>query len=289
MSKLRVFLLVLFSFVAFQRIGAQTVSGYVKDSTGKVLPFSSVLVKGTTKGVSANSSGYYQINLDPGEYVLIAQYIGYSTAQKKVSIRKENTSVDFVLQPQQYQLAQVEVSTKGEDPAYGIIRKAIATRKQHLQELNSYQCEVYVKGQLQLRSYPKRVLGQKVDFEDGDTSKRKMIYLSESVTRLSVDSNGKSKVEVLSTKVSGRSSGFGFNTPQNISFYNNNIQIGEGLNPRGFISPLAGSALNFYRYRFEGTFFENGIEINRIKVTPKREYEPLFTGYINITEGDWYI
>lgn len=83
MSKLRVYLLVLFSSVTLLQLGAQTLSGYVKDSSGKVLPFSSVLVKGTTKGVSANSSGYYQINLDPGEYVLIAQYIGYSTAQKK--------------------------------------------------------------------------------------------------------------------------------------------------------------------------------------------------------------
>jgi len=289
MRKLPGYLLVFFSFLTCLKLDAQTLSGYVKDSSGKVLPFASVLVKGTTKGVSANASGYYQINLDPGEYVLIAQFIGYTTAQKKIAIRKENAALDFVLQPQQYQLAQVEVSTKGEDPAYGIIRKAIASRKQHLQELNTYQCEVYVKGQLQLRDYPKRVLGQKVDFEDGDSSKRKMIYLSESVTRLSVDSNGKSKVEVLSTKVSGRSSGFGFNIPQNINFYNNNIQIGEGLNPRGFISPLAGSALNYYRYRFEGTFYENGIEINRIKVTPKRAYEPLFTGYINITEGDWYI
>jgi len=289
MSILRIYLLFFLSFVTILHAGAQIVSGYVKDSTGKVLPFSSILVKGTTKGVSANASGYYQINLEPGDYVLIAQYIGYSSEQKKITVRKESTHIDFVLQPQQYQLVQVEVSTKGEDPAYGIIRKAIASRKQHLQELNTYQCEVYVKGQLQLRNFPKRVLGQKIDFEDGDSSKRKMIYLSESVTRLSVDSNGKSKVEVISTKVSGRSSGFGFNIPQNINFYNNNIQIGEGLNPRGFISPLSGSALNYYRYRFEGTFFENGIEINRIKVIPKREYEPLFTGYINITEGSWYI
>jgi hypothetical protein len=209
--------------------------------------------------------------------------------EKKITHSKDNKVIDFVLNPLQYRLAQVEVTSKGEDPAYAIIRKAIASRKQHLQELNSYQCEVYVKGQLQLRKYPKRLFGQKVDFEDGDSSQRKMIYLSESVTRLSVDSNGKSKVEVISTKVSGSSSGFGFNTPQKISFYNNNIQIGEGLNPRGFISPLSGSALSYYRYRFEGTFFENGIEINRIKVTPKRAYEPLFTGYITITEGDWYI
>jgi hypothetical protein len=276
-------------FVSSLQLDAQMVSGYVKDSSGNVLPFSSVLVKGSTKGVSANARGFYQINLDPGEYTLVGQYIGYTSVEKKITLSKDNKMIDFVLSPRQYQLAQVEVSSKGEDPAYAIIRKAIASRKQHLKELNSYQCEVYVKGQLQLRKYPKRLFGQKVDFEDGDSSQRKMIYLSESVTRLSVDSNGKSKVEVISTKVSGSSSGFGFNTPQQISFYNNNIQIGEGLNPRGFISPLSGSALSYYRYRFEGTFFENGIEINRIKVTPKRAYEPLFTGYITITEGDWYI
>ena len=29
--------------------------------------------------------------------------------------------------------------------------------------------------------------------------------------------------------------------------------------------------------------------INTIQVTPRREYEPLFSGIINITEGDWRI
>ena len=155
------------------------VSGYVKDSSGNVLPFSSVLVKGSTKGVSANARGFYQINLNPGEYTLVGQYIGYTSVEKKISLTKDNKMLDFVLSPRQYQLAQVEVTSKGEDPAYAIIRKAIAARKQHLSELNSYQCEVYVKGQLQLRKYPKRLFGQKVDFEDGDSSQRKMIYLSE--------------------------------------------------------------------------------------------------------------
>ncbi|MCA6474462.1 MAG: carboxypeptidase-like regulatory domain-containing protein [Chitinophagaceae bacterium] len=282
------------AFFSAQTIHAAEVKGYVKDSTGQVLPFSSVLVKGTTRGVSANGKGYYQIQLNPGEYTLVCQYIGFTTVEKKIRIGKEDLQLDFVLSPRQYQLAQVEVSSGGEDPAYPIIRKAIAARKVHLQELRAYQCEVYVKGQLQLRKYPKRLFGQKVTFVegdtvDGDTTKKRMIYLSESLTRLSVDSNGKNKVEVVSTRVSGSSSGFGFNTPQDINFYRNVIQVGEGLNPRGFISPISAGALNYYRYKFEGTFFENGIEVNRIKVTPKRTYEPLFTGYINITEGDWYI
>jgi hypothetical protein len=147
---------------------------------------------------------------------------------------------------------------------------------------------VYLKGQLQLRDYPTKFLGKKVDFEDGDTSKQKMLYLTENIAKYSVDGS-KKKIEVLSTKVSGSSNGYGFGNPQIISFYENNIQIGEGLNPRGFISPIAENVLNFYKYKFSGTFFENGKEISRIEVIPKRKYEPLFSGYINIIENEWRI
>jgi len=286
------FFLACFIVLVFAASGnAAEVKGYVRDSSGQPLAFSSLLVKGTTRGVSANGKGFYSLQLNPGEYTLVCQFIGFTSVEKKVKVGKDDLQLDFILAPIQYQLSQVEVSTTGEDPAYAIIRKAIAARKIHLEELSAFQCEVYVKGQLQLRKYPKRLFGQKVDFVDGDSSQKKMIYLSESLTRLSVDSNGKTKTEVLSTRVSGSSNGFGFNTPQDINFYRNNIPIGrgDGLNPRGFISPLAGGALNYYRYKFEGTFYENGIEINRIRVTPKRTYEPLFTGYINITEGGWYI
>ncbi len=113
--------------------------------------------------------------------------------------------------------------------------------------------------------------------------------MSETIARYSVEKPGKSKIEVLSTRVSGRSDDFGLSTPQIVSFYENNIQVARGLNPRGFISPIAGSALYFYHYKYEGSFVEDGREINRIKVIPRRKYEPLFSGYINITEGDWRI
>jgi uncharacterized membrane protein len=77
------------------------VSGYVKDPAGNVLPFSSVLIKGTTKGASANARGFYQLNLNPGEYTLVGQYIGYTAEEKKITLSKENKVVDFVLNPQQ--------------------------------------------------------------------------------------------------------------------------------------------------------------------------------------------
>jgi hypothetical protein len=61
------------------------------------------------------------------------------------------------------------------------------------------------------------------------------------------------------------------------------------LNPRGFISPISANALNYYRYKLEGTYHEDGREIAHIKVIPKRKFEPLFSGYIDIVEDEWRI
>jgi hypothetical protein len=266
-----------------------TISGTIKEKNGTVLPFSSILVKGTTQGVSANSKGLYAVQLEPGEYTLVCQYIGHKTVEKNIKVGKADQVIDFELEQQQYNLKDVIVTSGGEDPAYAIIRKAIEKREEHRKEIKKFQCEVYIKGQMQLRSYPKFVMGRKVDFEDGDTSKKKMIFLSETIAKYSVQEPGKEKVEVLSTKVSGRSGAFGLSDPQIISFYENNISIGENLNPRGFISPIANGAIGFYKYKFEGTFYENGKEVSRIKVIPRRAYEPLFSGYINIVEDEWRI
>lgn len=62
---------------------SQTISGTITDLNKEVLPFSSILVKGTTQGVSANSKGYYSIQLIPGNYTLVCQYIGYKAVEKK--------------------------------------------------------------------------------------------------------------------------------------------------------------------------------------------------------------
>lgn len=288
MSKKTV-LLILFVLVQLS-LWANTVSGVISSAVNQSpLPFSSVLVKGTTKGASANSNGFYSLFLEPGKYTLVFQFIGYQSQEKNIVVANLPIKLDVFLINQTYQLNEVIVKTGGEDPAYGIIRNAIARRKENASELKQFSTEVYIKGQMQLRNYPKSFLGQKVDFEDGDTSKRKMLFLSETIAKYSVSEPNQKKVEIVSTKVSGRSNGFGFGNPQIISFYDNIVSLGDGLNPRGFISPISDNALYFYRYKFEGTFYESGKEINRIRVMPKRNYEPLFSGFIHITENDWHI
>ena len=283
----RVLLLFLYSQFALISF-AEKISGTVTDAQGNILPYASILVKGTTKGTTANNQGNYQIYLDPGTYALVCQHVGYKREEKSINIIAQDIIVDFRLELQQLVLSEVVIK-KGEDPAYEIIRNAIKKRSYYQSQVKAFQCEVYTKGQLKLRDFPAKLFGQKVDLETGDTSKNQIVYLSETIAIYSVREPDQSKIEVVSTKVSGQNDGFGLSAPQIMSFYDNNMVIGTNLNPRGFISPIANNALNYYRYKYEGAFFEEGRQISRIRVFPKRKYEPLFSGYINIVENDWRI
>jgi uncharacterized protein DUF5686/carboxypeptidase-like protein len=276
-------------FVISLNATAGRVTGLVKDETGQILRFASITIKGTTRGTTANNEGRYFLMLDSGQHTLICQYVGYGREEKTIVVTSEPRELDFTLKLQQFSMEAVVVKPGGPDPAYAIIREAIKKRPYYLNQLDAFQSDVYIKGQLRLRDFPNKLLGRKIDFEDGDTSRKKVIYLSETYARLSVKRPSSSKIEVLSTKVSGNSDGYGFASPQILSFYENIVKVGTNLNPRGFVSPISAGALNYYRYKLEGVFFEEGKEINKIKVIPRRKYEPLFSGYINITEGDWRI
>lgn len=268
---------------------ATRIHGKIYDDRGYLLLFSSIQVKGSTKGVTANAQGEFSLDLPPGEYVIIARHVGYETAERTVQVGDQPIELNIVLIEQKLTLDTITIKAGGEDPAYAIIREAIKKRPEYHRVRTRYGCDVYTKGQINLASYPKSIMGQRIDFGDGDTSKNKMIYLSETLARYTVEPPDKRKTEVISTRVSGQSNGFGFSAPQVIDFYDNNVNLTRGLNPRGFVSPIADGALQFYRYKYQGAFFENGRQVNRIQVIPKRDYEPLFSGYINITENDWHI
>jgi malate dehydrogenase (quinone) len=54
------------------------------------------------------------------------------------------------------------------------------------------------------------------------------------------------------------------------------------------VSPIANNALGYYRYKLEGVFYDDkGNLINKIKVTPKRDNDPVFSGYVYIVEDQW--
>jgi hypothetical protein len=284
------FLLFIFPVIS---VSSQTIEGMVKDAEGQILPFASVLVKGTPLGVSANQEGKFSIHLSPGKYVLDCHYVGYTTSSKQITVDSTDQKVNFVLTRQKLTLKEVVINQNAEDPAYEIIRNAIKKRRFYQTQVKAFQAQVYIKGMIRMINLPERVLGKKIPEDDRsemglDSSGKGIIYLTESVTKVSAEEPDKLKLEVVSTRVSGNN-GLGFSFPAFLSFYHNNVNIADELNPRGFVSPIADNAMSFYKYKFMGSFFEDGNEVNVITVMPKRNYEPLFSGIINITENDWRI
>src|SRR5580700_4153342 len=88
---------------------ATRVTGTVTDDKGNALSYASILVKGFSRGVSAGSDGKYALDLAPGEYTLVCQYVGYTRREKKISVGERPLVVDFQLSLQQLSMAEVVV------------------------------------------------------------------------------------------------------------------------------------------------------------------------------------
>lgn len=282
-------LLTLFISFVFQA-SAGIITGLVTDNNGKPLPYASISIKGTNRGATSNSTGKYSLNLSPGEYTLVCQYVGYGRSEKKITVASEDQVVNFILSIQELTLSEVIVK-KGEDPAYEIIRQAIKKRTYYNNQVDSFRVNVYIKGLIKSGSIPKRVFGAKVERDDDDgldSLGKGILFLSESLTEVEYAKPNNIKFRVIASRESG--GGYGLSFPFFINFYQNNVSIFDNnLNPRGFISPIADGALNYYKYKYEGSFVEEGVMVNTIRVTPRRLNEPLFAGTIQIAEDDWRI
>ncbi len=84
---------------------SNTVSGVVKDSKGEPLIGASVMVKGTTKGVSTDINGRYSIQAAPGSTLQVS-YVGQKTSTVKVGASKV---IDVVLQSTDTELEDLVV------------------------------------------------------------------------------------------------------------------------------------------------------------------------------------
>lgn len=291
---------VLFILLATPHVYAGQLSGRVLDAQGTPLSFAIVFVKGSTIGTSANANADYVLRLPKGSYTIVCQYMGFTQEEYNINIKGDETIThNFELKEQNLKLKTVTIKSD-EDPAYGIIRQAIKRRKYHLEQQQQFQSSIYLKGVFRMRDAPSQIFGVKVKDADGegggmsselglDSNGRGVVYLCEEEVDY-YTKDGKQKTIVKSVTESGDPNGLGmWQVPKVTSFYENNVTVMRGVSERGFISPISEGALRFYKYKYEGEFVENGYTIDKIKVTPKRQYEPLFTGTIYIVENDWSI
>lgn len=270
-------------------VSATMITGKVIDENRQPVPFASVYIMGTTTGTTTNIEGSYSLDLKPGTYELVFKFIGYKQHTENLQVGTQRIELNVQLVPELVNLKEVTIKA-GEDPAYEVIRQAQKKRKFYLQQVEAFSCDVYIKGVQRITKYPSKVMGIDVEAEmDVDTTSG-IVYLSESVSKFNFKRPDKIREEMISSKVSGDNKAFSYNQASEMlfNFYENVIEV-EGLSERGFISPIAGTAMLSYKYKMLGTIFENGQLINKIQVIPIRKTDPVFSGIIYIVEGSWRI
>ncbi len=281
----------------FPVLHATIIKGRVTDDQGAPIGWAAVALSGTSKGTLTNEEGYYILDVPGGNHRISCQVIGYQTIIKEVYAAGNNIMLDFRMFPQQLEIAEVVIKANGEDPAYPIMRKVIAKKKLREHQISSLQTDIYLKGVLRIRSMPKSIIGfdignedyKKMNEEAGlDSMGKGIIYLLEETAHYTFEAPGKQHTRIKSIRESGDPKGVGWATmPPVTDIYRNNIEILKGLNKRGFVSPAHDNAFAYYRYRFKGSYWDNGTMISKIQVIPKHKYSPLFKGYVYVVEDEW--
>ena len=108
----RVIVFTLLMFVCGYTTDAQiVVSGIVADENGNSMEFATVSVKGTTQGTTTDAKGRFSLSLAKLPVIVVAQSMGYVSAEQEVTIRNNNSHLKLVLKNDNIELKEVTVES----------------------------------------------------------------------------------------------------------------------------------------------------------------------------------
>src|SRR6476661_7547780 len=294
---------------------AQTtvVSGIVMDAgTKDPIPFASVYFK-EGKGVTADSTGHFEMRTNRIVNQLVVSYIGYKT--RTISIKRgieQIVNVELWLDNTK-DLSKVVIKSKKkinyhnkDNPAVELIRRVIANKDKNKPESYDYvEYEQYEKIQL-AHSRPaekavKNKLLKKYNFllENTDTTTLKgkaltPIYLEEKLSssyfRKDPKKNktiveGEKRVNFGEFIDSNGVSSYLKRLYEDVNVYENNISLFTNQ----FLSPIADMAPSFYMFFIRDTITdESGKKLVKMNFTPRNTNDFLFRGVMYITLDSSY-
>jgi len=119
-------------FLASTSVYAQkiTITGIVSDESGSPLPGSTVLVKGTTVGTTADVNGKYSLDVNNRDVTLVFSFLGYITQEVPVQNR---STVNVILEQEVLGLDEVVVVGYGTQKRSDITGTVASISKERLE------------------------------------------------------------------------------------------------------------------------------------------------------------
>ena len=297
----------------FLSLGAKAqVTGVVIDSkTRQPIDYVNVYYEGTTTGGQTDSKGRFSIKEDDRWNELTVSTMGYVTQKVRlVPGKKKNLKIMLVSSPRQIQEVTVQARrsrySRRENPAVELMRKVIANKKSYdLHQKDFFTYSKYEKMVFSLNEFTEKV------FEDSEM--KRFAFLKDHVERcpetgklilpLTVD---ETISEILYRKdphtektVIKAQSSKGVNELVNtgdiltgvmkdiftdVDIYENECRLLQ----YPFKSPIANSAISFYRYYIEDTVMIGNDKVIQLEFTPNNPQDFGFSGTLFVMADSSY-
>jgi len=276
-------ILLIFNILLSFNLFAHNFSGRVVDNQGNAIASASIFVKETRQGLITNDSGEFSIAISAGTYNLEISCVGYEKRTEKIVMPDYDFQKDIILKINDMQLQEV-VAVPGEDPAYSIMRKAIAKAPYYQNVVKKSTYNAYSKGSGKMTSIPKLFEGlmSKDDKKEMEKMQNK-IFLLESYSEIKFTAPDTYEQNILAFSSSFPT----MDDPENslistmFSLYNPNFLTA--------VSPLNKNAFDYYRFRYEGFEQVDNQTINKITVIPRFKDPKLLSGTLYIAENEWNV
>jgi hypothetical protein len=258
---------------------SQGIKGKVVDADGQPVAYASIFIRELTRGTTTNSLGLFSLPLPPGEYNIFFRSLGYTEVFRKVTVGDEMIDLQVVMPPQTYMIPEVRVSASGEDPAYRVMRKAIGLANYHLNQVATYDAEIYIKGTAYFHKLP-RAIAKRIEVGDVKVEEDRA-YMLESLNEVTYRAPDKYDMRIIASQntIPGYVENVNPMDYINASLYQPQIE--------SFVSPLARNAFFYYDFSFEGSFLQGNHMIDKIRVVPRRKSQQLCSGFLYIVEDLW--
>lgn len=262
-------------FITYTFIISQSVSivgTIINKNTSQPIPYVNIGVQGTYFGTSSNEKGQFKLSFKRDSLNLVISCIGFKTKIIQVDIH-EQSQIIVKLEPISIELPEVIVNAE-ENPAYAIIRKAIANKYKNKKGLKNYFYNFYSKNILKS--------GKKISFIEEDTGEgfnklpKKIVELK---TKIFKSENLSEKTtEKLFTKTD-----LNFLEKKIIDFTADSLILGKFV----FHLPLSQFAFDYYDYKLKD-LQQNGTHLfYNIEVIPLSKIRPTFKGSIIIEDSSY--
>ena len=117
---------------------SRKIIGIVTDNEGKGIPYASIYLKGTSKGVTCDSTGFFKIEVPYYEkkITLIVSCVGYLSKEKEMNTKKDDFT-EITLATNVVSNSEVVITTSGNIRLGGAMR-IVRVRTSYVQQVKNY-------------------------------------------------------------------------------------------------------------------------------------------------------